>query len=819
MAALTMRNALAVLLCLLLSFAGFGQKPIAPTGRNVAAAHQQDLTAERQRHYALVDSLIKLMALPPFEHPVLRAIDKEQAENLEVFSNPISNALVVACAVDRQSRIAYFFTCYGKVTDFVFLKEDEYLAVVMEKKWDVFQFYTAYRASYIDQINQATRELQLHGIEAAKKQNRSPYFNNPVVEEAKTSLEKLLVLDRCRQEMIQQLVNTRHEIMVYDLADSVRRSLHSPSYKAGACRTGGSGDSAWGEYFNQNPFSPVEKAVISGAKAMIFIHDKNGSVDSFPIKKEGISKMLGLKTNPFVLYRGWLEWQLQGITTYLDSAEAKQGGSSGSMVQNASTVDEGQRYLQWRQAVRWQRHWQACISRLMMPNESMMAVQESMDGARTWGKRQLRWIGGERFHITTGYKRYELTDHRGNVVAVVTDRRTGVDKNGDGQVEHYEPEVISAVDYSPFGSPMEGRSYNKDKYRYGYNGKENDGETGAQDYGMRIYDPRLGRFLSVDPLYRDYPWYSSYQFAGNDPVRNTDLDGGEPQSRVERWKHNITTISTYDDPQLGVIGIENVYDIATNRNWFIHEGNDGQRWYWKHKEGIKDQSVLIQSRDPKRANGSWHKYQTANQIESDKIMKDRSLHYIMAGVLLTPAAICVGIPAAPEIASAGIKSRLVSASWDYASQAFGNYLGGKRGWDVITDVNATSLAVAFGNPGNSILTVGLNNGIASLYSYSSKSGANGVLNSESKTFGRALFEMSVGTLMGYTGNRLTSSIQGKLSKVNSSIDYLNGLGIPSNSSLPTLRTLLNGRNMLNKSMDKTYFATSTIGNSINTATE
>jgi RHS repeat-associated protein len=46
-------------------------------------------------------------------------------------------------------------------------------------------------------------------------------------------------------------------------------------------------------------------------------------------------------------------------------------------------------------------------------------------------------------------------------------------------------------------------------YRYGFNGKENDnevkGEGGQQDYGMRIYDPRLGKFLSVDPLAKEYP--------------------------------------------------------------------------------------------------------------------------------------------------------------------------------------------------------------------------------------------------------------------------------------------------------------------------
>jgi RHS repeat-associated protein len=69
-------------------------------------------------------------------------------------------------------------------------------------------------------------------------------------------------------------------------------------------------------------------------------------------------------------------------------------------------------------------------------------------------------------------------------------------------------------------------------YRYGFNGKEDDKETvgagsGTQDYGLRIYNPSLGKFLSVDPLTADYPWYTPYQFAGNKPIQFIDLDGAE----------------------------------------------------------------------------------------------------------------------------------------------------------------------------------------------------------------------------------------------------------------------------------------------------
>jgi hypothetical protein len=50
-----------------------------------------------------------------------------------------------------------------------------------------------------------------------------------------------------------------------------------------------------------------------------------------------------------------------------------------------------------------------------------------------------------------------------------------------------------------------------------------------QDYGFRLYNPAIGKFLSVDPLAPDYPFYSPYQFAGNTPIVATDVDGLEPQ--------------------------------------------------------------------------------------------------------------------------------------------------------------------------------------------------------------------------------------------------------------------------------------------------
>ena len=52
----------------------------------------------------------------------------------------------------------------------------------------------------------------------------------------------------------------------------------------------------------------------------------------------------------------------------------------------------------------------------------------------------------------------------------------------------------------------------------------------TQDYGERIYTPKLARFLSADPLIvygQEYPELSPYQFASNTPIWAIDLDGLE----------------------------------------------------------------------------------------------------------------------------------------------------------------------------------------------------------------------------------------------------------------------------------------------------
>lgn len=72
-----------------------------------------------------------------------------------------------------------------------------------------------------------------------------------------------------------------------------------------------------------------------------------------------------------------------------------------------------------------------------------------------------------------------------------------------------------------------------DEYRFGFNGYERDDEVvgngNTYDYGERIYNSRLGRFLSIDPIFKKYPFYSPYQYNSNTPIWIVDVLGmGDP---------------------------------------------------------------------------------------------------------------------------------------------------------------------------------------------------------------------------------------------------------------------------------------------------
>jgi RHS repeat-associated protein len=160
---------------------------------------------------------------------------------------------------------------------------------------------------------------------------------------------------------------------------------------------------------------------------------------------------------------------------------------------------------------------------------------------------------GEHININTdltqvvGDKHYELSNLPttfgiGNVLQLVTDRKLAQD-NGeydlgtytytsvtpDGIIDYFTSDVVSQSDYYPFGMMLPDRNSSGDEYRYGFNGMEKDdevsGNANSYDFGARIYNPRVGRWLSVDPKGGTFPGLSPYNYCYNDPTIIKDPNG------------------------------------------------------------------------------------------------------------------------------------------------------------------------------------------------------------------------------------------------------------------------------------------------------
>ncbi|XXY95763.1 RHS repeat-associated core domain-containing protein [Sorangium sp. So ce296] len=123
--------------------------------------------------------------------------------------------------------------------------------------------------------------------------------------------------------------------------------------------------------------------------------------------------------------------------------------------------------------------------------------------------------------------RYVHVDHLGSVDALT-------DEDGD---------VIERRSYDPFGqrrNPVWGEptpaSFASETTR-GFTGHEGDDELGLVNMKGRIYDPRLGRFLTTDPIVQaplsGQSW-NPYSYVRNDPLNHVDPSGFQPAAQDEQ---------------------------------------------------------------------------------------------------------------------------------------------------------------------------------------------------------------------------------------------------------------------------------------------
>jgi RHS repeat-associated protein len=140
---------------------------------------------------------------------------------------------------------------------------------------------------------------------------------------------------------------------------------------------------------------------------------------------------------------------------------------------------------------------------------------------------------GININFIRGNKFFELSNHLGNVLATVSDKKIGVSVNGN-ILDHYEADLRSAQEYYPFGMQMSGRSWNSGRYRYGFNGQEKSNEVNGEgnSYTAQFweYDPRIGRRWNLDP--EPITGISDYATFGNNPILYSDVLGNTPDPPV-----------------------------------------------------------------------------------------------------------------------------------------------------------------------------------------------------------------------------------------------------------------------------------------------
>ena len=163
-------------------------------------------------------------------------------------------------------------------------------------------------------------------------------------------------------------------------------------------------------------------------------------------------------------------------------------------------------------------------------NPNLTATYEATGGLPLQEHRLTRQNAGNIFCRVIGNKQYELSDHLGNVRAVISDVKEA-DASVGVSPNNFRAQLLAANNYYPYGMEMPGRTFNSPDYRYGFQGMEKDDEMkgggNSYDFGARLCDPRLGRWLSQDALAMNSPSWSPYRFGLDNPIYWMDPDGNE----------------------------------------------------------------------------------------------------------------------------------------------------------------------------------------------------------------------------------------------------------------------------------------------------
>jgi RHS repeat-associated protein len=215
---------------------------------------------------------------------------------------------------------------------------------------------------------------------------------------------------------------------------------------------------------------------------------------------------------------------------------------------------------------------------------SLKVTERPVYGSSRLGSyvRQMELVGEPAVHqwpytqpMQAPLKRYELTDHLGNVNTVVTGRLLPM----LGLGVQYQAEVVSATGYESFGFALPNRSFQSANYGWGYGGKFKDDEVNGSpgsslDYGARMRDPRVGPWITTDPKVDKYPSFSPYIFAAANPIINIDPNGGENVVYIVLLNPSSTVIKKADAEYAAAITNARFQQLGLNTRVKVFEGQN-----------------------------------------------------------------------------------------------------------------------------------------------------------------------------------------------------------------------------------------------------
>lgn len=500
-----------------------------------------------------------------WQHPILQAIEKNNSTYITFHHKTDNDYFVPLAILNKRSFNFYYVNTFGQIFDSISVGPKMFQQLVA-KNIDPFVLFSKYTTiETLNEIQEIKSLVRKQGNNVKLPSPKDTYLNYSKLSSTNSSLEKIILLDDYEKLVWQQYILMNLIVKEPTDPEFSQKANSWKNYKPAKLMQHQTHPQDYAEYTNSNRFSSLSKAILYPSKSTIYLYNqKDIIVDSFKIKKDKSNQLTAEKVDVFALYRVWLEWQLESTNEQLiaianENIKAAISNSSNTIqLQNLIALQKYSQFLQQK------------ITYAVIPDQDLLLIN-ILEQRKIMQRK--KWVNAKGWEIlnppppnptqgsaqtfTKGNKEYFLTDHRGNILATVSDRK--IQHCSDGiTVDYYTADIVTATDYAPFGSQLPGRTYrnNGQQLKYGYNGKENDneikGEGNSIDFEARIDDPRLGRFLSIDRLSKKFPSESNYSFAGNNPILYVDIDGEYkyPKNKASEYTKKYPMLTKYLSTQV-----------------------------------------------------------------------------------------------------------------------------------------------------------------------------------------------------------------------------------------------------------------------------